>query len=182
MPQVAAGNASTPQPLMTRSNGLEARIRSTQSCSLMPEFTLYSDGLDVFVHRIERVGKSVLCVSLSSARVDSIVRHVRGLGVERLESHESQEAKTSDSTSVMVVDASYSIIRMRLSSGELRTIRNYAEFANYPEILAQVRRYFLDWYDPSATTYVPRRATLAILEIESESSGGFASVARRPDG
>jgi len=131
-----------------------------QAAARMPAFTLYSDGLVVYVHGKEGI---VLCAKLSAAQADSVWRHVLGLGIERLESYESQEKAVSDSMSMIVFDASIGIIRQRRSSGELRTIKNYADFANEPEILSQVRTYLQDWHDPSATMYIPQQATLVIV-------------------
>lgn len=131
-----------------------------QAAARMPVFTLYSDGLVVYVHGEEA---EVLCTKLSMARADSVWRHVLDLGIERLESYESQSKAVSDSISMMVFDASSSVIRHQQPSGEIRTIKNYADFASEPEILSRIREYLQNWHDPSATTYVPQQATLVIV-------------------
>lgn len=136
-----------------------------ESFGHMPEFTLYSDGLLVFVHRKAPEGEeeSVRCTRFSPAGADSIWRHVLGLGLEQLESYESHYKQDGDLASISF-DAGTSIIRVRTPQGGLRTIRNYGEFANDPAILSVVRTYFLDWFDPTATAYSPSQATLVIVE------------------
>ena len=137
-----------------------------ESFGHMPEFTLYSDGLLVFVHRKpppEEEEESVRCVRFSPAGADSLWRHVLGLGLEQLESYESNQKQNGDVTTI-TFDAGTSIIHVRTSLGELRTIRNYGEFANDPAILSAVRTYLQDWYDPLATAYLPSQATLVVVE------------------
>jgi hypothetical protein len=132
----------------------------------LPEFTLYSDGLLVYVHRKpppEEEEESVRCVRFSPAGADSIWGHVLGLGVEQLESYESHSKQNGDVASI-TFHAGTSVIRVRTSLGKQRTIRNYGDYANDPAILSAVRTYLLDWSDPLADAYLPPQATLVIVQ------------------
>ena len=66
-------------------------------------------------------------VRLSGDDVEALVQQVLDLGFERLENYSEQCQNLDDGTGMCLADASYTVLRVRLPSGEPRQVRIYAK-------------------------------------------------------
>lgn len=131
----------------------------------VPPFTLFADGTVFYVdsgNPSSASNQQLMIARLSPAEIRSVFQHVLSLGFEHLESHLDQCDGPADSVHTCVVDASYSIIRMRLSLDTIREIKNYADFANDAQALRDVRSFLSTYQYPTARPYHPARSTLLI--------------------
>lgn len=125
----------------------------------VPPFTLLDDGTLIVA---DEGASAVEAVTLSRDDVDRIVRRVRELGFERLESHTSSCKQLGGRRSMCVSDASYTILRVALPSGELREITTYADFSNEPQIHERIVEYLSHYKHPKGRPYRPTRAALHV--------------------
>ena len=61
-----------------------------------------------------------------------------------------------------LADASYTVLRVRLPSGEPRQVRIYANFGSDLQALESIRSTLREYSHPDARPYVPAKATLFI--------------------
>ncbi len=125
----------------------------------VPPFTLLDDGTLIVAGE---GSPTVDTVTLSRDDVARIVRRVRELGFERLESHTDSCKRLSDRTATCISDAAYTILRVALPSGELREITTYADFSNEPQIHERIVEYLSHHKHPKGTPYRPTRAALHV--------------------
>jgi hypothetical protein len=136
----------------------------------VPAFTLLADGRVLYVDEgdpMEPDQEQLLIAQLSPEETAVLVQNVLDLGFERLESYLDQCQKLSDGTSQCVADAGYSILRVRLPSGDLREIKNWHEFANDTDSLMAIRNLLSQYRHAAAEPYVPDKATLFVQPILS---------------
>jgi len=125
----------------------------------LPELTLLEDGTLVYW------GDQAMVVRLTQPQAQALVRQVLDLGFERLESYTDQCQTDASGTGLCIMDATTSLLRLRMSDGTLREVRNYAEFANDPDALRAIRTFLTGYQNPAASPYVPERAALYIRPI-----------------
>ncbi len=130
-------------------------------------FTLYADGTLIYLDEGESYDQQqLLTVQLSQDQTLALVQQMLDLGFERLESNTDECQTQADGTSLCVMDAGTSILRVRLPSGELREVKNYHDYANEPQVLVQARSLLDDYVHPSAQLYPVERATLFVARID----------------
>jgi hypothetical protein len=138
----------------------------------VPVFTLLADGSTFYVADGEHphlVPAQTMVAHLTPSEAQELVQRVLNLGFECLESYADQRWQLADGTVERVVDSVTSVLRVRLPNGELREIRNYADFANDRQALQAIRT-FLDAYQhPQAEPYIPEKATLFIKPVPEPS-------------
>jgi hypothetical protein len=125
----------------------------------VPPFTLLVDGTLIVA---DEESPAVDTVTLSRDNVARVVGRVRELGFERLKSHTDSCKRLSDRTATCISDASYTILRVALPSGELREITTYANFSNEPQIHERIIEYLSHYKHPKGTPYRPARAALHV--------------------
>jgi hypothetical protein len=168
---VACSSAATPPPANQASShpakppalAVQLAYRGTfmigPPFSHVPPFTLLDDGTLI----VAREGSTAVeTVPLSRGDVARIVRRVRELGFERLKSQTSSCKRLSADRRLCVSDATYTILRVALPSGELREITTYADFSNEPQIHERIVEYLSHYKHPKGTPYRPTRAALHV--------------------
>ena len=101
-------------------------------------------------------------VRLSGDDVEALVQQVLDLGFERLENYSEQCQNLDYGTGMCLADASYTVLRVRLPSGEPRQVRIYANFGSDLQALESIRSTLREYSHPDARPYVPAKATLFI--------------------
>jgi sulfatase modifying factor 1 len=134
----------------------------------VPEFTLLADGRAFYKvpddpPTFDR--GQMMAVHLTPAERQELVQRVLDLGFEHLESYRSSCLQLPNGVCKCVSDSGESILRLRLANGELREVRNYADFANDPEALAAIRALLEEYRHPKAEPYVPEKAALFIQAV-----------------
>lgn len=127
--------------------------------SQVPPFTLLDDGTLIVA---DEGASTVDTVTLSRDEVARIVRRVRELGFEGLESYTSHCKRVSAHLSSCTSDGGYTILRVALPSGELREITTYEDFSNEPKIQERIVEYLSHYKHPKGTPYRPTRAALHV--------------------
>ena len=131
----------------------------------VPPFTLLNDGRVFYLYAGQPPSydqEQVVQAVLSPEETAAFVQQIRDLGFERLESYTDMCQTGTDGQQNCVADASTSIIRVRQPDGALREVRNYASFANEPQVLEAIRALLTNYRNPAAQPYRPERATLFI--------------------
>ncbi len=136
----------------------------------VPSFTMLEDGTIVYVDSGRRHDeRRVMEVNLSEHDADALLQQVLDLGFERLGNHAEQCGEDSgDGVTACIADASYTVLRVRLPSGEPRQVRIYANFGRDPQALEAILSLLSGYSHPDARPYVPAKATLFIRPIAVE--------------
>ena len=135
----------------------------------VPVFTLLDDGRVIYVdpgNPPSFGSEQVMVAQLTPKQAEELRQQVLDLGFERLESH-TDMCGQQNGQQVCVADASTSVVRVRLPSGELRAIKNYANFANDSEALGAVLKLLSEYRAPNAQPYLPERASLFLQPANS---------------
>ena len=139
---------------------------SHQLFGRVPPFTMLDDGTLIYVDDGRRYDeRRVMEVRLSGDDADALVQQVLNLGFERLGNYAEQCEDLGDGTKVCIADASYTILRARLPSGEPRQVRIYANFGSDHQALEAIRSLLSGYTHPDARPYVPAKATLFVRPI-----------------
>ena len=142
---------------------------SFQPFGRVPPFTMLEDGTTIYVDDGQRYDeRRVMEVRLSQQEADALVQQVLDLGFERLGNHAEQCEDLGDDSSVCLADASYTVLRVRLPSGEPRQVKIYANFGSDPEALETIRSLLSGYSHLDARPYVPAKAALFIRPIAEE--------------
>ena len=129
----------------------------------VPPFTLLEDGTLIYLDEGGRYDEQrVMEVRLSGDDVEALVQQVLDLGFERLKNYSEQCQNLDDGTGMCLADASYTVLRVRLPSGEPRQVRIYANFGSDLQALESIRSTLREYSHPDARPYVPAKATLFI--------------------
>ena len=129
--------------------------------SQIPPFTLLADGTLITVKDDVLLDET----KLSRDEADRIVRHVRDLGFDRLETRTDECKRNPDGTGLCISDAAYTILRVVSPAGKLREVTTYADFSNEPAIHEKVVAY-LTGYKPARST--PYRPTFGVLHVHAD--------------
>ena len=142
---------------------------SFQPFGRVPPFTMLEDGTLVYVDEGLRYDeRRVMEVNLSERDADALLQQVLDLGFERLGNHADQCEDSGDGARACLADSSYTVLRVRLPSGEARQVRIYANFGRDPQALKAIRALLSEYSHPDARPYVPAKATLFIRPIAVE--------------
>ena len=132
----------------------------------VPGFTLMDNGRLIYLDEGKRFDQQRIMegdVSAEDAQV--LMQRVLDLGFERLRSYVDECQERGGGNSVCVADASYTIFRVRLPSGEPREVKIYADFGADPAALEAIRSFLGSFSHPDAQDYVPEKATLFLRPI-----------------
>ena len=142
---------------------------SFQPFGRVPPFTMLEDGTLVYVDEGLRYDeRRVMEVKLSENDKDALLQQVLDLGFERLGNHDEQCEDSGDGARACLADSSYTVLRVRLPSGEPRQVRIYANFGRDPQALKAIRSLLGGYSHTDARPYVPAKATLFIRSIAVE--------------
>ena len=127
---------------------------------------MLEDGTLIYVDEGRRYNEQrVMEVRLSGDDADALVQQILDLGFERLGNYAEQCKDLDDGTSVCLADASYTVVRVRLPSGEPRQVRICDNFGSDPQALEAILSLLSGYSHPDARPYVPAKATLFIRPI-----------------
>ena len=142
---------------------------SRQPFGRVPPFTMLEDGTLIYVDDGRRYDeRRVMEVRLSGDDADALIQQVLDLGFERLGNYAEQCEDLGDGAKQCITHASYTVLRVRLPSGEPRQVRIYANFGRDPQALKAIRSLLSGYSHPDARPYVPAKATLFIRPIAVE--------------
>ncbi|MFN0246677.1 MAG: hypothetical protein ACKV2T_07195 [Kofleriaceae bacterium] len=174
-PPASPENLAGPAELPTKPPGVAVQLGYRGTFMIgppfahVPPFTLLDDGTLI----VAKGNDPIVTTKLSRTEVDAIVRRVRDLGVERLESHtESCSKPTPRGIRVCVSDSSFSVLRVALPSG-LREIVTYDNFSNDPETHEQIVGYLAGYQPIAATLYRP---TFGVLHVQTHAPAGACTA------
>ena len=130
----------------------------------VPPFTLLEDGTLIYLDEGGRYDEQrVMEVRLSGDDVEALVQQVLDLGRLRAPGKLLRAVPDlDDGTGMCLADASYTVLRVRLPSGEPRQVRIYANFGSDLQALESIRSTLREYSHPDARPYVPAKATLFI--------------------
>lgn len=152
------------------------RLETFQPFGRIPVFTLLADGRLIYVSPGQPPGydnERAMEAQLSIDQAADLVRQVLGLGFEHLEGYTDHCGKQEDGQNVCVEDRAYSILRVRMPTGELREIKNYAEFANDPQTLKAIYKLLSEYRNPAARPYKPEEAALFLRLTRGPANGAL---------
>jgi hypothetical protein len=140
-----------------------------QAFGRVPSFTLYRDGIAVFVERTDN-GHALRMWRMPEHEARDHIEHVRALGVARLRGYSHHCLRTGH-YSRCISDAGVRVLRARLPDGTLRELRNYAGFA--PRLTEQLHAIYdritaIEAHYQGSALYLPRGATLFVVPLERE--------------
>jgi hypothetical protein len=128
----------------------------------VPPFTLFADGTVIYVDNDDQ---QVRRAQLSNEEITALLQSLRDMNFASIESHTDMCLDQGGGNQECIADASYTIMRVRLDSGELREIRNYANFSNYPVSYDAIFEMLNSFTHPQAVSYVPEGATLFVQPV-----------------
>jgi len=146
----------------------------------VPEFSLLPDGSATYLDPAEWDKAQVMVARLTRSEAQALVQRVLDLGFERLESYTDSCRPQGDGSCMCVMDSGESVLRLRLPGGELRTIRNYADFANDPQALLAIRTLLQEYRRPQAVAYKPDRAALFFRPVSPSADLAILDWPLRP--
>jgi hypothetical protein len=136
----------------------------------VPTFTLFADGRVIYADAYNY--PQVLQAQLSPEEAETLVNQIWEMGFGDLESH-TDMCIDRGGEQECVADASFTILRVRSEAGELREIRNYANFANNQAAYQGIVDMLTFYGHPQAEAYIPQHATVNI-QPEPETYGEAA--------
>src|SRR5262245_47682 len=125
-------------------------VAITEPFGRMPRFTLFSDGVVIYL------ADQIMSANLTASDALALRDHIVSLGFPSLPNHFETPSR----------DAGTTILRVRLSSGELREVR-YVVHSNPREVSDSIGEYLDAYSHPDALPYVPENATLVITTSEA---------------
>ncbi|MGW8227052.1 MAG: hypothetical protein ACWGOY_15025 [Anaerolineales bacterium] len=137
----------------------------------VPPFTLFADGTVIYVQEGATYDQeTVMQAKLSPEETLSLLQQVLDYGFEDLESHTDFCQDQGGDEQVCVADAATTILRARLSGGELGEVKIYHDFANNPEAFQNITGFLTSYANDDAQPYQPAGATLFIRQ-QGEATG-----------
>lgn len=140
-------------------------VEANRSFAHVPPLTVFADGTAFYVdsgNPSSANNQQLMIAHLTAEETRTLLQHVLVLGFERLESHLEHCNGPPEGVHTCVADGSYSIIRVRLAPDTIREVRNYADFANDAQALADLRTFLSTYRHPTAQPYQAAHVTLFV--------------------
>jgi hypothetical protein len=136
----------------------------------VPFFTLYKNGVVIYLD--ENQDMKIMQAQMTPEEAKALQQKLLDMGFEKIESHTDFCGLDAGGQQVCMADASTNILRVRLASGELREIKNYAGLSDYPATYTAITDMLNQYTNPQAVLYRPAKATLfiSILPQSDQSS------------
>jgi hypothetical protein len=157
-PCVSSTFDSIPDTLEPRDILMEAKVeggRFPDASCRRPDFTLLANGRVIYCD-YSGPRRQTMMVCLEPEEAKALVQQVLDLGLECVESWTSSfspDRKGSETVVEKLVGGTTSIITVRLPNGDLRSISNYAGFANDPEALKAIEEVLFYYQHPEAQPF-----------------------------
>jgi hypothetical protein len=124
----------------------------------VPYFTLYKNGVVIYLD--ENQDYKVMQAQMTAEEAKALQQKLLDVGFDKIESHTDFCGIDASGQQSCIADASTNILRVRLASGELREIKNYAGMSDYPATYTAITDMLNQYTHPQAVLYRPKNATL----------------------
>jgi hypothetical protein len=139
----------------------------------VPRFTLLADGRVFYVDSGEPPSydsERLMQVQLSPQEAAAFLQRVLDAGFARVESYTDFCLDTGSGQQECVADAATSVLRVRMSDGTLREVKNYHDFATDREALVAVRSLLTDYRNEAAQPATPERLTAFLQRAQGDTT------------
>jgi hypothetical protein len=126
----------------------------------VPFFTLYKNGVVIYLD--ENQDYKIMQAQMTPEEASALQKKLLEMGFDKIESHTDFCGLDAAGSQVCIADASTNILRVRLASGELREIKNYAGLSDYPATYTAITDMLNQYAHPQAVLYRPENATLFV--------------------
>ncbi len=146
-----------------------SRIEASYLYGRPPVFVLLADGRVIYTEEDATYeNEQVKFAQLSREEVLALMQQVHDLGFSRLKSFTDFCFSQPGTEQRCVADASYTILRMRDVSAELKEVKIYADFANYAAAFTSISDLLSTYSYRSAQLYKPEKAALFLSKESGE--------------
>ncbi len=145
------------------------RIEASYVYGRPPVFVMLADGRVIYTEEgASYEDERILQSQLTSQEVVALLQKVYDLGFDRLQSFTDFCFGEAGAEQRCVADASYTILRMRTASGELKEVKIYADYANDAAAFTSITDLLSKYSRPDAQPYVPEKAALFLAPASGE--------------